>query len=254
MWRSCLQHFYGPGEIAYVHRFDTVVNDLIGTLQSITGSFQECQTLPIVVLPLPGNSSAIGVPPYSLIAFEDGGVPTSTIIGSDPKNLTWQVKFNQGALAKPIMDRRRWTHLIFLRQDPISCLQSLTPRVIVEEFPSHYILSRVSNSLRPLFLVADGASGNSDTSCLRASPPVTSLASIEPNVTTSLATCQPWGLTVSGGQKPYTLVIVETHAATITEVTLGPEDDTLTYVNRADPNWQIMGKLTSKWLRAEFNV
>jgi hypothetical protein len=94
----------------------------------------------------------------------------------------------------------------------------------------------------------NGATGGSDTSCLRTSPPATSLASIEPNVTTNLATCQPWGLTVSGGQKPYTLVIIETHAATITEVTLGPEDDTLTYINRADPNWQIIGKLFANWL------
>ena len=72
------------------------------------------------------------------------------------------------------------------------------------------------------------------------------MAAIEPNATQSLATCEPWELKISGGERPYTILLAETHAGTITEVTLGVEDDTLVYNNRADPNWQLMGKFLQK--------
>lgn len=87
-----------------------------------------------------------------------------------------------------------------------------------------------------------GADG-SDTSCIptSASKPPT-IAQITPNVTDKLETCQQWGLTVSGGQKPYQVVISALNSPLITNITLGPNDDVLTYINRGTPNEALMGK------------
>ena len=61
--------------------------ELLAT-QYIQTSFDECQTLPVIVEPLT-NATSTGVPPYYLIAFEVGGIPTTTMIGNDPQNLSW---------------------------------------------------------------------------------------------------------------------------------------------------------------------
>lgn len=92
------------------------------------------------------------------------------------------------------------------------------------------------------WIVVDSLTAGTDTSCLPNKQSSASLPTIQANVTNTLDTCEPWGLHVTGGQKPYTIVLVETHSDTVTKVTLGSEDDTLTYVNRADPNWHLMGE------------
>ena len=53
----------------------------------------ECEAYSIIVEPRSNTSNAsfVGVPPYYLIAFIPNGVPTTSMIGSDPNNLTWQV-------------------------------------------------------------------------------------------------------------------------------------------------------------------
>lgn len=84
------------------------------------------------------------------------------------------------------------------------------------------------------------AAGNSQ-SCLYTPPPASSLASIEPNVTDVLTTCQPWGLTVKGGTKPYQIVLEALNSPVITNVTMGPDDDVFTFIDRADPNGYMMG-------------
>ena len=59
--------------------------------------FQECQTLPVLVSSTNvSNPGAIGIPPYYMLAFELGGVPTTSMIGADLNNLQWQVNHARG--------------------------------------------------------------------------------------------------------------------------------------------------------------
>lgn len=70
--------------------------------QFIQQEFEECQTLSPVVESKSSNASALGVPPYYMLAFELGGVPTTTMVGSDPSKLSWQVRHKRG---KPFSSR-----------------------------------------------------------------------------------------------------------------------------------------------------
>jgi len=70
------------------------------------------------------------------------------------------------------------------------------------------------------------------------------------NVTTTLTTCQPWGLTVAGGTPPYQVTLVELASPIVTNASLGPGDDVFTYIDRADPNTQLIAAvsdLTGRW-------
>ena len=80
-----------------------------------------------------------------------------------------------------------------------------------------------------------------DVTCLP-SPAPTIPASVHPNVTDPLATCQPWGLTIANGTKPYTIVLSALNSLFITNLTLGYNDDVFTYINRAPSNGQLMGE------------
>lgn len=91
---------------------------------------------------------------------------------------------------------------------------------------------------------SDTAIDGTDTSCLPHSGNNTqsTVASITPNVTNKIETCEPWGLTVSGGKKPYQIVLSALDSPVITNVTMGPDDDVFTFVNRADPNENLLGE------------
>ena len=61
------------------------------------------------------------------------------------------------------------------------------------------------------------------------------------NVTTTLNTCDPWGITVTGGQKPYNISLAVVAAPVVTNVTMGADDDVFTFIDRADPGTMILG-------------
>lgn len=67
------------------------------TLLVIKTELTQCQTYPITLSPNSG-STAVGVAPYYLIAFEPNGIPTTTMVGSDPNNLMWTANHKQGSL------------------------------------------------------------------------------------------------------------------------------------------------------------
>lgn len=69
----------------------------------------------------------------------------------------------------------------------------------------------------------------------------TNSLSIRANVTQNLQTCQPWGLRVTGGTSPYNLTILSPGSATLTNITLPNTYDVFTYINRANPNGQLLG-------------
>ena len=64
---------------------------------------------------------------------------------------------------------------------------------------------------------------------------------IASNVTDSLATCAPWGLTVSGGTPPYSISFAVLGSEVITNVTGTEKDTQFTYINRVSPNTPILG-------------
>lgn len=59
--------------------------------QFVSTSLPTCQNLPIIVESYNSDNSTHGTPPYYMMAFEVNGVPTTTFIGTDENNLTWQV-------------------------------------------------------------------------------------------------------------------------------------------------------------------
>ncbi|KAJ7143975.1 hypothetical protein C8R44DRAFT_601861 [Mycena epipterygia] len=72
---------------------------------------------------------------------------------------------------------------------------------------------------------------------------------ISANVTDVLSTCQPWGLTIRGGTPPYNLTLAVLNASDVTNVTLGANDSVYTYINRAEPDSQMIGRLLSPSFR-----
>ncbi|KAI0791341.1 hypothetical protein C8Q75DRAFT_73715 [Abortiporus biennis] len=176
--------------------------------KTILGDLSECQTLPIqiIAVALADNPNSVGVPPYYMMAFKFGGVPTTTLIGSDATNLSWTVNHAKGS------------QLLLTVADSVG---------------------NVGGIPNTIYNITAG----SDQSCIPTQLPTSSLVSIKPNVTDSLTTCQPWGLTLSGGTKPYQVVLAAKGSPVITNVTMGARDDVLTYPNRADPNGFLMASV-----------
>ncbi|KAF7378227.1 hypothetical protein MSAN_00247500 [Mycena sanguinolenta] len=152
-----------------------------------------------------------GVPPFYMMAFAVGGTPITTLIGTNASDLAWTVQHPIG------------TQLLLAVVDS---------------------LGNSGGVDTPLYTVIEGA-----TECLPpaiARPPFT----ITSNVTDTLTTCQPWGLTIHGGTPPYNVTLAALNASDVTNATLGPHDITLTYINRAEPNTQMIASvsdMTGRW-------
>jgi hypothetical protein len=91
-----------------------------------------------------------------------------------------------------------------------------------QEFPGCSLLSSKLNKTY--------TDGNS-TSC--PTPSTRNEFTITSNVTQSgtLAACQPWGLRIHGGVKPYSLTFARPNADTVTNVTMPEDADAYTYIN-----------------------
>lgn len=141
-----------------------------------------------------------------MIAWKPDGIPTVSSIGSDRNNLSWTVNQASGS----------------------TLLVTVTDSQGFSGGESPY-----------LYTVSDG-----DSSCLP-SPPSTNIT-LAANLSTSdpLETCELLGLRVFGGQKPYTISIAAVNSPVVTNVTLGGNDDVLTWPNRADPDGQVMASVS----------
>lgn len=80
-------------------------------------------------------------------------------------------------------------------------------------------------------------------------PAATTNLAVIGNVTKDLSTCKPWGLKVSGGTPPYNITLAAVGSPVVTNVTLPSGDDVLTWIDRAPPNTQILGKFWITWLK-----
>ncbi|KAJ7174886.1 hypothetical protein C8R46DRAFT_867728, partial [Mycena filopes] len=85
-----------------------------------------------------------------------------------------------------------------------------------------------------------GESSGSSTQCF---PPANTghPFTINANVTDTLATCEPWGLTLIGGTPPYNVILAAPDSPVITNVTFGdPKYSVLTYINRVEEGRQLI--------------
>ncbi|KAK7018624.1 hypothetical protein R3P38DRAFT_2983573 [Favolaschia claudopus] len=174
---------------------------------ALSSSLPSCRDFPIQVKPFDPNNNTHGVPPFYMLAFPVGsGTPSTTLIGTDESKLSWTV--NQ----------------------PVGSQLLLT---VVDSQGS-------SGGVPPnLFTVVAGQS----TQCIPQpsnDPPFTVTA----NVTDTLTTCQPWGITIKGGVPPYNLTLAAVNSPIITNVTMGPVDDQFTFIDRADPGTQLIAAIS----------
>ncbi|THH09966.1 hypothetical protein EW145_g1645 [Phellinidium pouzarii] len=164
----------------------------------------QCGSYPITVSSRnSSNPNDTGVPPYYLIAFKQNGFPTTSFIGSDPTKLSWQVNQASGSsLILTVADAN----------------------------------GNSGGEPDDLYTIIDG-----DSTCLPSAPSTGNLT-LTANISTSdpLETCQPLGLRVFGGQKPYNISIAALNSQVVTNVSLGGNDDVMTWVNRANPDTQLI--------------
>ncbi|GJE96424.1 hypothetical protein PsYK624_126210 [Phanerochaete sordida] len=170
------------------------------TLVSPT-SFEECQLVQVDVI---GNFGTVA--PYYMLAFEPGGVPTTSMIGHDRSNLWWQANHQRGSsLMLTMIDSNGST----------------------------------GGVPQPLYDMTAG----SNTSCLQSLPSSSAIVHANISAGNNLSTCDPLGITISGGQKPYTVFLAETDSPLLVVQTLSDDDDTFTYFNQYNPGWQIIASV-----------
>lgn len=180
---------------------------------SVSTQLPSCQDLSILVKPFnPNNATgSTGIPPYYMLSFAAHGLPKTDFIGTDPTSLKWTVNHPIG------------TSLMLSVVDSAGSAGGIPPQ---------------------LYTVVTGQS----TACVEPSAP--SDFTVTSNVTDTLTTCQPWGIRIKGGVPPYNLTLVAVNSPIVTNVTLGPVDDAFTYIDRADPNRQLLAAVsdfTGRW-------
>ncbi|KAF5313892.1 hypothetical protein D9619_012998 [Psilocybe cf. subviscida] len=152
-----------------------------------------CGSLPIVVKPFNATfNNTRGVPPYYMISFPVDGMPLTTLIGSDPDNLSWAVGSPIGA------------------QILLSVVDST---------------GTAGGSIPRLLTVIPGQK----MECLLPPSEADPSFTIKSNITATLQTCEPWGITVLGGTPPYTVTLAETDQPVVTNVTMPVGANRFTY-------------------------
>ncbi len=84
----------------------------------------------------------------------------------------------------------------------------------------------------------------SNTTCLSSitAAQLQAIPSITPNATGKIETCQSWGLTIAGGEQPYTVVLTALDSSSVTNTSVNSND--FTYVNEVAPSELFMGEYT----------
>lgn len=179
----------------------------------LSTSLPSCQNFSITVKPYNPANDTTGLfhAPFYMIAFEVGGTPRTTLLGVENDNLNWLVDHPVG------------TQLLLSVVDANGSAGGIPPQ---------------------LYQVVTGQS----TSCIQTS--TSSDFTVKANVTDTLTTCQPWRLSISGGVPPYNLTLAALNSPNVTNVTLLGTDDAFTYIDRANPDTQLIAgisDLTGRW-------
>ncbi|KAJ7262787.1 hypothetical protein B0H12DRAFT_1270164 [Mycena haematopus] len=179
---------------------------------ALSSQLPSCRAFGITVSPFNPANDTHGVPPFYMMALPVGGTPTVDLIGTDESNLSWTVN------------------------------QPVNSQLLLQVIDSQGSSGGVPPNL---FTVAKGQT----TQCIPAAstdPPFT----VEANVTEALTTCQPWGIIIKGGVPPYNVTLAAINSPVVTNVTMGPDDDQFTFIDRADPNTQLIAAvsdLNGRW-------
>ncbi|KAK7018094.1 hypothetical protein VNI00_018374 [Paramarasmius palmivorus] len=155
-----------------------------------------CSTHSIVVESFDTSDSSYGVAPYYMISYELGGTPKISSLGIDPNNLQWTVNHAAGKV------------LILSVVDSQGTAGGTGPQVSVEA---------------------------GDPNCTFQNADIPTDFTIVSNATNDIQTCEPWGIRISGGVKPYNLTLLPPSSPALTNITMGPTDDGYVYINRASP-------------------
>ncbi|CAK5263604.1 unnamed protein product [Mycena citricolor] len=168
-----------------------------------------CRSIPINILRnvhINTSETSLGIPPYFMGVFAIGGTPSVTPIGSNASSLSWTV------------DQPIGTKLLLTVFDGTGSSGGVPP-LLYEVVAGSTTQCSTPASTEPAFTVTA-------------------------NVTDSLATCAPWGLTIVGGQPPYNITIAALNSPVITNVTMGPNFDQFTYINRAEPASKLIAAVS----------
>ncbi|KAF9492395.1 hypothetical protein BDN71DRAFT_1473847 [Pleurotus eryngii] len=173
--------------------------------EQISTDLPTCREMRIIVKSFNADNSTHGTPPYYMRSFELGGLPTTTLIGTDENDLRWTVTHPLGKeLMLVVVDANGSSGGVPTRLFKVTAGQSIT--------------------------------------CIQSREPST--FTVTSNITGDANTCDPWGLTIVGGSKPYSVTLAALSSPVITNVTMGALDDRLTYINRADPNTILLASVT----------
>ncbi|KAI0808122.1 hypothetical protein C8Q74DRAFT_1363546 [Fomes fomentarius] len=173
-------------------------------------SFRECDTRGLTVITLNESTTDLGVPPYYMMEFAVGGGTFVSSIGDNPKQLSWRVNSPKGS------------------------------KVLLTVIDS---VGNTGGFSSNFFDIVAG-----DKSCQAPAP--SNPATVSANVTTTINTCDSWGLTITGGVKPYNVTLAAVASPVMTNVSMGPEDDFFTFIDRADPGTQLLAAVvdaTGQW-------
>ncbi|KAJ7573929.1 hypothetical protein C8J56DRAFT_839598 [Mycena floridula] len=143
--------------------------------------------------------------PYYMLALVDGGIPRTSLLGQTTTELSWFV------------------------DEPIGSSMLLT--IVDAEGKPGQISSE-------LYTVIAGAS----KSCITTTP--TTSFTFTANVTKELSTCDPWGLSITGGAPPYTVTLASIEASSVTNSTLDATDNLYIYINRASPGAGLLAAVS----------
>lgn len=163
-----------------------------------------CQSLAIRVRSYntTDNSTSRGTPPYYMLALALRGIPRLYDIGESEDDLSWTSDFPGG------------TELLLTVLDSNSSVGGISP-------------------------ITRTALHGPSSACIKEQE--SSDFTVTANVTDTLNTCDPWGITVSGGVPPYRFTFAAPYSTVLTNFTSeGDELDTLTYINRAYPDSQLL--------------
>ncbi|KZS94088.1 hypothetical protein SISNIDRAFT_453801 [Sistotremastrum niveocremeum HHB9708] len=135
-------------------------------------------------------------PPFYIMAYEVSGIATCQEIGMDPDNLVWQVDHATGS------------------------------QLLLEMVDANGVSGGVAPAL---YTIQDGSSSSCHSNV------ITSPVQISADVT-AINSCDPLLLSFGGGTLPYSVTIVTSLGAAITNLTLGDEDNAYNWIDRADPD------------------
>ncbi|KAG7085729.1 hypothetical protein E1B28_003272 [Marasmius oreades] len=161
-----------------------------------------CRDLGIIVKPFNAASgNATGVPPYYMLGYATNGITRSTLVGNSLDNLKWTVDYPVGTeLALSLVDSEGTSGGIPPKTYTVSLGQ--TTNCVVDDPKKDF--------------------------------------TVKANRTTTINTCEPWRLTITGGTKPYNVTFLQLNSPNVTNVTMGASDDAYVYINRGIPNQRMI--------------